>query len=411
MLLKSDTSGGRGGSVFPRRGERPTALGPAGAVVVAIFTVVALSGNARFGSSVSITAMVAGVSAGVCWTLVLLYDRVPPAALRSGAIFVAFIAWMLSSLFLNGATKQGLQFIVVQIAFAGALLLAATARYVVGGYLDIVVARCIRLTASAIMVVEFAGAIDSKFQLNVRAMAIVALIGVGWFLAEYRTGRRTSLRWALAAFLGIAVTLSRTATLAAFVLVVIAMLSGSERHRARNAGIAALMLLTGFVAVTSWAPLRDRFTQGDTSLSVGGLSINAEGRTKVWQILYPEALRDPVMGRGPGSASARSLQISPTLDHPHNDYLRVFYDFGAVGFGLLVWFAVRSGRLLVRIRKRRRGLVPPLAALNVAIAILIVMATDNPLDYSFVMIPFGALIGLGLGYVVQVSTGSPAHVA
>ena len=77
--------------------------------------------------------------------------------------------------------------------------------------------------------------------------------------------------------------------------------------------------------------------------------------------------------------------------------MRVVYDFGALGVGLLTWFAIRTARSLKRIRKRSPNSVPALAALYAAVAVLIMMTTDNPLDYAFVMIPLGALIGLGLG--------------
>jgi hypothetical protein len=373
------------------------ALGPAGVVVVAMFTVVALSGDLRIGAgAVSVTAMTSGAIALACWTLVLLYDRAPAIAARATVIYLAFLAWTLGSLLLDGTTKQGVQFILVQFAFAGAILLTATARNVIGPYLDEVVARCVRITALTIMIVEVIGTIEKRLSFNVRPLAIVALIGLGWFVAEYRTGRRSAGLWALAVYLCIVITLSRTATLAGFVLILLMVVSGADRRRARNAALAALLLVGGYVAVTSWAPLRDRFTHGDTSLSVGGVSINAEGRTHVWHVLWSEALQDPIIGRGAGSASARSLEVSSTLDHPHNDYLRVFYDFGLIGIALLAWFAARATRLLLWTR-RRVGSVASSAALYAGLAVIIVMATDNPLDYSFVMIPLGALIGLAFG--------------
>ena len=161
--------------------------------------------------------------------------------------------------------------------------------------------------------------------------------------------------------------------------------------------LCLVLIAAGYWAVTSWAPLRDRFDQGDLSLSVGGTNINAEGRTKVWGVLWSEVPNDLLIGHGPGAASARSILVDPAFDHPHNDYLRILYDFGVVGLVLLVWFAVRSARLLRRASKLSHGSLPALAALNAGLAILIMMTTDNPLDYPFVMIPLGALIGLGLG--------------
>ena len=59
--------------------------------------------------------------------------------------------------------------------------------------------------------------------------------------------------------------------------------------------------------------------------------------------------------------------------------------------------STRSARLLRQASKRSREFLPAVAALNAGLAVLIVMATDNPLDYPVVMIPLGALIGLGLG--------------
>jgi O-antigen ligase len=164
--------------------------------------------------------------------------------------------------------------------------------------------------------------------------------------------------------------------------------------------VCVLLVVAGYWAVTSWAPLRDRFSEGDVSLSVGGVNINAEGRTKVWSVLWSEAQDEILVGRGPGAASARSVAMDPAFDHPHNDYLRIVYDFGLVGLGLLGWFVVRTTRLLRRARRRARDAIPPLAALYAGVAVLLVMATDNPLDYPFVMIPLGALLGLGLGVTV-----------
>jgi O-antigen ligase len=230
-----------------------------------------------------------------------------------------------------------------------------------------------------------------------RPVALVALIGMAWFLAEYRLGNRNSLWWSLAVLLGITISLSRTALLGAFVLIVATLLFAYGRHRARNVILCVLLLASGYWAVTYWAPLRDRFVTGDVSLSVGGISTNAEGRTRVWTVLWSEAQDEPLIGRGAGAASARSVLLDPAFDQPHNDYLRIFYDFGVIGLGLLAWFLIRSVRLLRYARIRFSGSIPALAALNAELALLVVMAATNPLDAPFFMIPLGALVGLGLG--------------
>ncbi len=69
----------------------------------------------------------------------------------------------------------------------------------------------------------------------------------------------------------------------------------------------------------------------------------------------------------------------------------------AVNPRLWIWFAVRTARLLLRVRARPDAALPARAALLAGLAVLILMVTDNPMDYSFVLLPLGVLIGLALG--------------
>jgi len=385
--------------------EPTRVLGLAGGFVVFIFTAVALSAgvnNIRAGT-VSFTADLAAFTGFVSWTLVLRYGSIPRLAGHVVGVFIAFLAWAVGISMIDGATRQGVQILMVLVAFLGALALTATARQAIGRSLDVAVGRCFRVTTWVVVGSLILSAANvANLGGGDRPASIVALICLGWFLAEYRSGNGRGLWWSSAIVVAIAISLSRTALFAGLVLVVFTLLVMTRRHHARNVILVVLVLSSGYWAVTSWAPLRDRFTQGDTSLSVGGIHINAEGRTKIWGVLWSEAQHEILIGRGSGAASARSAALNPAFTHPHNDYLRVVYDFGAVGIGLLTWFAIRTARSLKRIRKRSPNSVPALAALYAAVAVLIMMTTDNPLDYAFVMIPLGALIGLGL------ASGRPA---
>lgn len=381
-------------------------LGLAGGLVVFMFTGIALTATVSDFkvASVSYTAILAALTGVFALTLVLLYRGIPRPAARAAAIYVTLVAWMLGLLVIDGTTRQGMQFIMVQVAFVSALLLTSTARRVIGHHLDIVAGRCFRFTLSVLVGSEILGAVDVGLKNSVRVAAIISLVCIGWFLAEYRLGNHTSLWWALAGLLGIAVSLSRTALFAGLVLFVATMLLAPGKRRVRNAILCLLVVAGGVWAVTSWAPLRNRFVQGDVNLSVAGININSEGRTKVWTVVWSGAQNELLIGHGPGRASALSVSVDPAFDHPHCDYLLVLYDFGVVGLVLLAWFSIRSARLLRQARDRSRALVPAVAALNAGLAVLIMMATDNPLDYPFVMIPLGALIGLGLGTIGSPST-------
>jgi len=381
--------------------ERKVLLGPAGGLVVFIFTAVALSDGVNLfrAASVSYTAFITAFTGVSSLTLVLFYRHVARPAARAAVAYFALIAWMLGSVLIDGTTRQGLQFIMVQIAFASSLLLASTARRMSGVRLELSVARCLRFTSASLIGFEILNASHLAFTaISARPPAIVSALCMGWFLAEFRVlGRRSSLLWSIAVLAGIGISLSRLALFAGFALLVATMLFAPGTRRLRNAILSILLVIAGIWAVTSWAPLRDRFTQGDLSLSVGGVKINAEGRTQVWDVLWSGVRQEPLIGHGPGAASARSILVEHSFDHPHNDYLLVLYDFGAIGIALLAWFLLRTLRSLRCGRRESRASIPALAALNAGLAVLVVMITDNPLDYPYVMIPLGALIGLGLG--------------
>ena len=395
-------------TLIPRRSG--SSLGLSGKLVVFMFTVVPMSGIAVAAlgglfadfrvASFSGTALVGAFAGLASWTLVSLYRRVPTAAARIVTVFAAFGVVVVGSALLGVITRQGTQFIQVLVAALGALLLAAAARRSQGDILDATISRCVRLTSVLLLGAALGSAAGLNINVSPRTSAIVALIGMGWFLAEHRVGRRYALIWALALLAAIAISLSRTALFAGFVILALTLIAGSPRRRLRGVVLAVLLLTAGYAAMTSWAPLHDRFSQGDVSLSVGGFRVNAEGRTYVWSTLWSEVPDNALLGHGPGAASACAVELDPSFDHPHNDYLRLIYDFGVVGCALFAWGAVRIASGL---RRAKSNGVPTLAAgaaLTAGLAILIVMITDNPLDYPFVMIPLGALIGVGLGSTV-----------
>lgn len=387
-------------------------LGLSGGVVVFTLTVVPLSGLAAgvFGqlriASFSATAIVGAFTGLVSWTLVTMHRHIPASAGRVTVAFMAFLTACAGSAILGSVTRQGVQYLLVLVAMIGAVVLGAA----VGGRLvnafEDVIARCIRLTSMVLIAALAASRLAANVNVDPRPSAIVAVIGLGWFLAEYRAGRKQALCWAFALLIAIALSLSRSALVAGFILITGTLIVALPRQRLRGVIIGILLITVGYWAITSWAPLHDRFFSGDLSLSVGGVRVNTEGRTYVWGTLWSEVPNDLVLGHGPGAASARSAALDPAFDQPHNDYLRLVYDFGVVGIVLFAWFTLRIARLLQRARQKRPRSTAPLAALYAGLGILMIMITDNPLDYPFVMIPFGALVGLGLGAGVSRATDS-----
>jgi exopolysaccharide production protein ExoQ len=112
------------------------------------------------------------------------------------------------------------------------------------------------------------------------------------------------------------------------------------RERFRKAGPA--------IEVTSLAILLALcvayFLLGDTLLAsvVGsfGRDMTFTGRTTIWGILWPEALKSPVVGLGYGSFWVHPPESLNGLNEGHNGYLDVFLELGIVGLlalGRFLW--------------------------------------------------------------------------
>ena len=62
--------------------------------------------------------------------------------------------------------------------------------------------------------------------------------------------------------------------------------------------------------------------------------LNTTGRLYMWELLWEEAWKNPVFGAG-GNAHGHFGEQAYGTDNPHNDYIRVFFDYGLLGLLLL----------------------------------------------------------------------------
>jgi hypothetical protein len=123
----------------------------------------------------------------------------------------------------------------------------------------------------------------------------------------------------------------------------------------------------------------------------------------VWTALLREFAGSLYLfGHGIGTSSQRVDVINPALGHPHNDFLRYFYDLGAFGLGLYVlYLGAAVGVLWSAVRRAARDRHPDVAIhmaplLGLA-GFMIAMCTDNPVTYIFVVAPLSVLVGCSLG--------------
>ncbi|HAL16506.1 MAG TPA: hypothetical protein DCP32_07070 [Anaerolineaceae bacterium] len=127
-------------------------------------------------------------------------------------------------------------------------------------------------------------------------------------------------------------------------------------------------------------------------------SIDTQGRTRLWTLTWNSAIEKPIFGHG-GGFSKLLVREAYRLDHPHNEYLRVFADTGIVGVFLLL--VAWGGRILHHFKKWRsaqkvhsRTAMYHFAALLTVGAVCLSFVTDNTLAYVFVTIPTFCIFSL-----------------
>lgn len=315
--------------------------------------------------------------------------------------------------FLYPVSAQEFQNVSLLWVFVGLIVLAMTAQE--GRPSSDGVARML-LRVSVIaaicyaLVVLYAGfgpeGIGASSFIAARSFALYALLGIGLLLGRWAQGSRKSVWLAAALVLLIALSLSRTATIAGLLLFPFSrMRSISFRNLARVVvigGMGASLLLFSVVHFTA---LRSRFL-GNYSIEdyiLGDASVDTSGRLTAWAITLDSYIESPWFGKGPGSANNLIDQRLYQLDlgHPLNEYLRFLHDSGVFGLAFLL---VGCVELVVQCRRAyRNAMAKGLALADVylgtelaLIAVLLSMITDNAASYLFVMGPLAILIGTTL---------------
>ena len=383
------------------RGLRPALVSPgalllAGAVILGGFADIP---SRFFAGPLSILAWLTGGVALTAWLLWAARPMAPPGCRGLGALAAAYLLWAVFAGFWHPPSYAGWQNLTALAALMGCLMLAAREARMspeIVGALSAAACWVVVVGAGAYLLQAAVYGAGSEAVFGPRSFSQFAIVALGSVLARWRLGDRKGLVAGVIVLLAIGVSLSRMAFAAAVVLVVLSQLKPD-----RVSGWARAALITGtavvvvVLAVTYAGPVRDQFLEGDTSLRVGTLSINASGRTQIWAATFSSYRRSPWIGNGAGSA-ADLIQGLYGLEHPHGDYLRVLHDFGAVGLALwlCLWAAVLHRQWGLW---RKTGLMVHLQGFLASAGVSMGMLTDNAMAYLFVLAPLGVLVGLSLG--------------
>lgn len=339
----------------------------------------------------------------ICWAQ---HAYIP---VRLPILVIGFFALHASLMLVcHPVTTPGVQNLMVFLSFVGLVLLSYREAKTNGQYLGDL-ERALTLAAFLAMALYSVSLLRGGGDAVIagsRCFALVALIGLAHFLAQWRFGNQRALWGVGTLILLVFLSMSRMALVVAVAAVPLSM----WLHGGRGAWLKALagMVLASAVlgsAIFLYEPLYQRFFAFDASMEVGGVAINAMGRTEVWEAIHESFMRHPIIGQGPGSTSP--FTDMPGMGHPHNDYLLIAHDYGLVGLGLWATGVLGlCGALVRRIAGSSKGdrLGPQLslAALLALSTTSVSMITDNPVTYIFIMAPLGVLVGAALGHTPRV---------
>jgi hypothetical protein len=322
-------------STQDRTGQRPAArtLRRSSAMVTAAFVVLAggdILGSVNLGGGISLSAAIT-ILAASRWRFspstgfVILRNShdlkatdCPPHGRSSCPGQFAITA-------LNGRLFDlaALQNLSVYMLFVGAMLMSSRANAVDRHRLLRLVKIAIILRASLYALDLARSGFGASGILYARAFGIVGVLLLALLAFAPRRPFDRALGGVL--FAQIIASGSRTAMAASGIIIAVKGLAARRGSRVlRTAVVASLVGGLSWLLLRSSGDLQDRFFSGDTSFGVGGVALNASGRSLIWETVTSSASERPWTGWGP---VPRQISSGTSLSPPANLTTTTF-DFG-----------------------------------------------------------------------------------
>lgn len=181
--------------------------------------------------------------------------------------------------------------------------------------------------------------------------------------------------------------------------------------------IVVLILLAGLVSVPA---ISNKFFNKPISLNElpNRLdSLNSNGRFHMWALLVNGIREYPFFGHGANASEDFLFRISKDFAHPHNEFLRILFDYGFFGMALFSYGFYRQVRRLYYLsglldEKRKKFIVQ--SALWLFVPYFTLMTTDNILLYAaFILNIHFLFIGIAESFVpdlYKVEKIIPVHI-
>ena len=227
----------------------------------------------------------------------------------------------------------------------------------------------------------YIGSVDLDFL----ATQSIAMVLYAWifFHAFLFFNRITYLVFFSAALIIPVMSVSRMATAAALSVIVLNLAPMKARHRLL-AVIAGLSLLSVVVLSSSFSAKSGVVGFDGLYQALTSGEIQTNGRIAVWQLLGDRIMDAPLFGHG-GNSSQPLLRGNLAFDHPHNDWLRLVFEYGFFGVAVfLISIALQTKDYLSTAGKVNdiETIFIIRTAISLYIPFCILMITDNILLYA-----------------------------
>lgn len=307
-----------------------------------------------------------------------------------------FLSWGVCVTAVDGLTVQGVQNLACYFLFLSSALIVSHRVKEQGAdrfIKFVVVVGWLRAGLYAVDLARFGFEAHGVYAARAFGIQAVVIMAAVIPFGRYVPGARL-LPYVLA--VETALSGSRTAMAVAGVLLAMIPMCCARRVRRVRAVVRLAAVGTGgYLAVTCIPVLHDRFFGGDVVMFQGA-EVNSSGRDLLWSVVSDHARTRPWTGFGAGSATRIVREVVVTSGEPHNDYLRLWHDFGYIGLGLwitgYVALMVGCGWRIRRSSGRESAL--HYGALFALLGVGIIMITDNVVIYYYAVLPLGVLVGL-----------------
>ncbi len=248
---------------------------------------------------------------------------------------------------------------------------------------------------------------------NLSAPVMTGALLCTLFATNYMLGQKSALVW-WGTLVGIPViALTRMGVIATALSL---PLTVAPMKILKRVFLAAIIIAVGYGLFYSARVQKHMFYSGSGTLQEVQLqnpNLSTSGRSNIWEYMQQEIDKQPLFGHGANASEPFVSRLTGGLTHPHNDWLRLLFDYGY--FGAVIFGITMALQVLHLIRKGTQASgetrILFFAAASSFISFTLFMFTDNIILYAAFFGNFQFTI-LGLAYAAKATKGmesSPAE--